>query len=306
MSFGRPYFSIVIPTHARPGPLKQCIRALTRLEYPRDRFEVIVVDDASAESPEAVIAESRDGLDVTFIRSPQRRGPAAARNTGVSRARGEWLAFTDDDCAPAPDWLTRLADRIRSAPNCLIGGRTVNQLTGNAYAAASQLLISYLYDYYNNSPGGARFFTSNNMTVYAEAFRTLGGFDAEYLRAAAEDREFCDRWLQRGYRMIYAPEALVYHAHMLDLHSFWRQHFNYGRGAFHFHGVRARRNAKPIRVEPLSFYLDLLRYPFRHMGGSRSALVTGLIALSQGANAAGFYYEMLRQMWPARAKQQPV
>jgi len=69
---------------------------------------VIVVDDGSEMPLEAVVAAFHDQLDVTLLTEPH-AGPATARNTGAVRAKGEFLAFTDDDCTPASDWLQTLA-----------------------------------------------------------------------------------------------------------------------------------------------------------------------------------------------------
>jgi len=286
----QPFFSIVIPTYARPGQLAVCLQSLARLDYPRDRFEVIVVDDGSEKPPEAVVASSCGQLDVTLLRQAH-AGPAAARNTGAARAKGEFLAFTDDDCAPAPGWLQSLAARFARASDCAIGGRTLNALPGNPYSTASQLLVAYLYTYYNADPDQACFFTSNNLAMPTDRFHTMGGFDATYTRTAAEDRELCDRWLHHGYRMTYAPEALVYHAHVLTFRTFWRQHFNYGRGAFHFQQARAHRACGRIRLEPLPFYLNLLLYPFSQAQGWRAPLLAALLGVSQVANAVGFFWE---------------
>jgi len=95
--------------------------------------------------------------------------------------------------------------------------------------------------------------------------------------------------------MIYAPEVQVYHAHNLTLPTFWRQHFNYGRGAFCFHRVRAQRASRRIKVEPLSFYLHLLTYSFSQKLSQLGILVTTLFLVSQVANVAGFFWEQLNQ-----------
>jgi cellulose synthase/poly-beta-1,6-N-acetylglucosamine synthase-like glycosyltransferase len=253
-------------------------------------LEVIVVDDGSETPPEAVVASFCGQLDVALLRQAH-AGPAAARNTGAARAKGEFLAFTDDDCAPAPDWLQILAARFARASDCAVGGRTLNALPDNLYSTASQLLVAYLYTYYNADPDQARFFTSNNLAMPTDRFHTMGGFDTTYTRTAAEDRELCDRWLHHGYRMTYAPEALVYHGHVLTFRTFWWQHFNYGRGAFHFHQARAQRACGRIRLEPLSFYLNLLLYPFSQAQGRRAPLLVALLGVSQVANAVGFLWE---------------
>jgi len=131
--------------------------------------------------------------------------------------------------------LSKLAGRLARMPQHMVGGRTVNALTNNPYATASQLLVNYLYEYYNRDPDHARFFTSNNLALPAELFHRVGGFDVRLTHAAGEDRDLCARWLEQGFGMSYEPAAVVHHAHDLTLRKFWRQHFHYGRAAFSFY-----------------------------------------------------------------------
>jgi cellulose synthase/poly-beta-1,6-N-acetylglucosamine synthase-like glycosyltransferase len=295
----QPVYSIIVPTRDRPHALSACLGALARLEAPGHPFEVLVVDDGSRVSPEAVVAPFRAALDATLVRQ-QQAGPAAARNAGAARARGRFLAFTDDDCAPAPDWLRTLAVRFRTTPDHVIGGRTVNVLVRNPYSTASQLLLSYLYGYYNADPDRARFFATMNLAVPAAGFRALGGFDASYALAAAEDRDLCRRWLECGRGMTYAPEAVVHHAHPLTLRTFWRQHFRYGRGAFRFHHARSRYASRGPRLESAAFYTNLARYPSDHAEGHRACLLVALLLLAQTANAAGYCRERMVSVLPFR------
>ncbi|NJN59936.1 MAG: glycosyltransferase [Leptolyngbyaceae cyanobacterium SL_5_9] len=290
MTHPLPLFSIVIPTYARPERLANCLQSLTQLDYPDDRFEVIVVDDGSPTPMEPIAAPFREKLPLTLIRQVN-AGPAKARNAGAEQAKGQFLAFTDDDCTPAPDWLKTLEARFTTVPGCIVGGRTLNALPNNLYSTASQVLIDYLYKYYTVEGDRSSFFASNNIALPAERFWALGGFDTSFPLAAGEDREFCDRWLYHGYPMLYAPEVQVYHAHSLTLPKFWRQHFNYGRGAFCFHQARARRNVEQIKVEPLSFYFKLLTYPLSQTPPVQGLLISVLFFLSQLANVTGFFWE---------------
>ncbi len=247
-----------------------------------------MVDDGSPASLEPVVSPFHEELNVKLL-TQTNAGPATARNTGAAHAKGKFLAFIDDDCAPDSVWLKALAYGISEAPEHMIWGRTLNILLDNLYSTASQQLISYLYDYYNGNPSEAGFFVSNNLVVPADQFCGVGGFNTTFSLPAGEDREFCYRWLQHGYKMTFAPEAVVYHAQ--TLRGFWCQHFNYGRGAFHFHQVRAQNGQGRINLEPLSFYLNLLRYRFSQTQGWRAFLITGLLVVSQTANAAGFLWE---------------
>jgi GT2 family glycosyltransferase len=270
------------------------LQACARLDYPRDRFEVIVVDDGGVKPLDGIVACFHGTLTLKLLQQ-ENTGPAAARNRGASEAAGEFLVFTDDDCAPASAWLKALGRHCVASPDCMVGGRTVNALTGNVYSTASQLLISYLLSFYNAISHNAQFFPSSNLAFPAKQFRAVGGFDVTYPRAAAEDRELCDRWLHLGHRMIYASEAVVYHAHALTFRTFLRQHFHYGQGAFCFHRVRARRGQHRIRVEPPSFYLNMLRYPFVSAPGMKATFLMLLFVVAQIANALGFFWKRAKE-----------
>lgn len=283
-----PAISVIVPTYERPERLARCLTALADLDYPRDRFEVLVVDDGGQRPIE------RDVVPATSIRflRQDHAGPAAARNHGANEARHSLLAFIDDDCLPRRDWLRAIGRRHGRAPESAIGGRTINAVDGNRYSIASQALIDYLQDYYQHPQTGARFATSSNLAFPADAFRGMGGFDTSFPRAGGEDRELCDRWIADGRDIQYAEDAIVDHHHAMSLASFWRQHVNYGRGAYEFRRARRRRLAAPVPVEPLSFYLGLLRRPAHECPGRPS--LTLLALLSQVANAAGFVVEALR------------
>lgn len=287
-------FSIVIPAYNRPERLEQCLTSLAQLTYPYDRFEVIVVDDGSP-VPLQTVAETFAGTLPLHVLRQDNAGPASARNAGAAIARGDYLVFTDDDCQPHPDWLDALARAANEFPNALIGGHTENAIANNAYSNASQLLVDYLYDYYNQARGKATFFTSNNFAMPRVLFQKLGGFDTSFPLAAGEDREFCDRWQHFGFALQYSPSMRIRHAHTLTLASFWRQHFNYGRGAYHFHRARSRRCSEPLKVEPLAFYLHLLLYPFARGEGLRAVNLSLLFLLSQLATIAGFFWEQRQQ-----------
>ncbi|MDY7020368.1 MAG: glycosyltransferase [Cyanobacteriota bacterium] len=289
----QPFFSIVIPTYNRPERLRTCLQSITDLDYQKDRLEVIVIDDGSSTPLEPIIDTFRQDLEIAFIRQSN-AGPASARNTGAAKAKGKFIVFTDDDCQPKSDWLRSLESQFIRTPNSLLGGKTLNALPENLYSTASQLLIDYLYDYYNANAQQATFFASNNFALSKEGFEQVGQFDTTFPLAAGEDREFCDRWLHQNHQMITVSDAEIFHAHQLTLRSFWRQHFNYGRGAFHFHQLRAQRGVGQIKVEPLSFYFKLLKYPFSQSDLEQPrTLLSFLFLLSQIANILGFFQEKI-------------
>jgi len=282
-----PFFSIIIPTYNREAQIRECLSSLVNLDYPRARFEVVIVDDGSSSPLTALVEPFRNELEVNLLRQ-ENSGPAAARNRGAAAAKGEFLAFTDDDCRPAPGWLKTLAARFRESPEWAVGGKTVNSLKGNSYSETSQLLIDYLYSYYNRNPGDVVFIASNNLALPADRYSAIGGFDTSFPNAAAEDRDFCERWRFEGNRIQYAPEVLVNHHHVLTFTAFWKQHYNYGKGAWQYHRRRSERNRSELKLEPVSFYFKLFGYPFQKARGWTSLRLAFLLFLSQCANGAGF------------------
>lgn len=281
-----PKASVVVPSYDRPERLRDCLAALMRSQGVP--FEVVVVDDGSPVPLAPVCAPF--GERVRVLRQPN-AGPAGARNAGAAAARGAFLAFTDDDCRPEPGWLAALMARHGGEEGRLVGGRVVNLLPDNPYAAASQSLCDFLYDAWGAEAGTMPFFTSNNIGCSASRFAAIGGFDVTFPLAAAEDRDFGMRWRAAGGELVFAPDAVVGHAHNLTLRSFLRQHANYGRGARHLHAVMdARQDARP-KIEAARFYLGLVGYPLRGgLGrGVRARLSqAALLGLSQVAMVRGY------------------
>jgi GT2 family glycosyltransferase len=290
-----PCVSVVIPTYGRPRQLADCLTALGRQSLSRDAFEVVVVDDGSPTPLDGVLAASVDGLQLRMVRQAN-AGPAAARNRGVAEARGPLIAFTDDDCLPEPDWLAALVAAERRFPGSLVGGSSLNGLSGELFASASQLIIDLVYDHFNADPTDAYFLTSNNVLCSREAYQAVGGFDAAFFRAGAEDRDFCDRWRAAGRRLVWAPEARIEHRHSQSLWKFLELHYRYGRGARRYQSVRRSRGTGTMR-EDLSFHASLPRQLAtmlrRERGPLRRMQLLTALALWQVANAVGFCAEAL-------------
>lgn len=115
-------FSVIVPSHRRVEPLRACLASLLASDFPADRFEVVVVDDGNDERIEAAAAHEFDPTRVTWVRLDANRGPAAARNAGAARARGDYLSFIDDDCLAPLSWLIALDQAIAASPDAAVGG----------------------------------------------------------------------------------------------------------------------------------------------------------------------------------------
>lgn len=285
--------SVVVPAHGRPGPLSRCLEALAALRAPPGGHEVIVVDDGSPEPLESVVERYRGRMAVRCVRQSN-AGPAAARNRGAAGSTARWVAFTDDDCEPEPDWLVRLVEALERKPRAIAGGRTENALPDNPWSEASQELVAHLYEYYLPERRPGAFFTSNNLAVGREALLECGGFSERFRDAGGEDRELCERWRRRGGRLVPVPGAVVRHRHELGPLSFLDQHYRYGRGAWRLRRIRPEGESRGL--EPPAFYVDLLRRPFRESGAAVAARSAAILAAAQAAGAAGWIASWLESV----------
>jgi len=288
MTGQRPFFSIIVPTYNRPIPLQRCLQAFSQLDFPRDCFEVIVVDDGGHQDLADVCKPYEQHMQISLLRKTN-AGPAAARNMGADHARGSHLAFTDDDCEMHPAWLANMETLFGRYPRCMIGGHTINKLSDNIYSSTSQLIVDIVYRHYNAQENNAQFVTSNNMAMPRDLFEQVGGFNHSFLAPAAEDRELCRRWIASGLKIVYDREPVIYHSHHMTLSGFCRQHFAYGRGAYSF---RKAHWSKPWRyfLEEIGFHLNIgnwLLYPFRNNRQSKWRIAL-LLLTWQLANTGGF------------------
>ena len=295
-----PTFSIIVPTRNRPTELSACLDTLVALDYPRSSFEIIVVDDGG-ELPANTIDRARQSVSVRLLRQPH-RGPASARNLGAAAARHKYVAFTDDDCAADPGWLRALAAAFNEQPAAIIGGATINAANPSLFAVASQNVIDFLYDYHAATPDASRYFAANNVACSRDLLRQIGGFDESFRRAAAEDRDLCERWSGAGLPLALARSAVVTHGSVHG--SFTRyvaQHFRYGRGACGLRAARKRRGFARYRA-PTGFFARLISYPLRQGISARNLALMLLAIVSQVAYGAGYFSERLLEAFTPAGK----
>lgn len=200
-----PLVSVVVPTLRRPDMLGHCLAALLSQRMDPARFEIIVVDDGpdaatqDAVSDWAMLVRER-GPVITYIASNGPHGPAAARNRGWRAARGDIIAFTDDDTVAAPDWLENGLRAFDQADVQAVWGRIVMPLAGQPT------------DYERDAKGleNAEFVTANCFCP-RQVLEQLGGFDERFRRAWREDADLYFRLLERTGRVVHAPAAVVTH-----------------------------------------------------------------------------------------------
>lgn len=285
MTHSTPLISVVIPTYQRASNLRPCLEALKNLHDKSGTFEVIIVDDGSEQSPELVVNEFADHMNIRCLVRPH-EGVSVARNAGAEKARGRFLAFIGDDCIVSTDWLEAFT---ANAGDSVLGGGIDNGFPDSALTQATHLLIEHICRYSPSVNDNLRFFTPNNMLVPIDSFREVGGFDPIFHWSTGEDRDFCSRLADIGVKLNDCPEARVTHYHRLSLTGFFRTHWRYGIGSYHFRKRRITRTDRRFFTHPLSFYGSLILAPLKD-GGIKSLHLSMLLALSQAINASAMVW----------------
>lgn len=189
--------SVIIPTRHRNDQLSACLDclALGRQTIAADQYEVIVTDDGRASTAEQMIRSRYPWAQ--WVAGP-RKGPAANRNSGAKHARGQWLAMTDDDCLPSPQWLQSFLSALSPGVDVLEGKTTCQ---AGIHSPLQEAPI--------NLTGGNLW--SCNFMIRAQLFRDIGGFDDSFPMPACEDMELNGRLRKRGHIPQFVPEAIVDH-----------------------------------------------------------------------------------------------
>ena len=282
-------FSVVIPTRNRPERLAACLHSFCQLDYPAGAWELIVVNDGGERSFTAVADNLAQSLPLQLLTIPH-SGPAAARNAGARQARGELLAFTDDDCQVTPGWLRVFAEGFADGRWHALGGCSRTPFQQNQAELAWQHLTDFLNSFMQDENGDALLLISNNVVYRHDIFRKMGGFNESFPLAAAEDMELSYRLMVSGYRQRVLPEAIIWHYHHLTTWGHLKQQFRYGRGGYYFERALLERPSRKLR--PL--YLHEAFYSTLRQSMRRARLplsVRGLVMAAQLAYKVGLRYQ---------------
>ncbi|MBN1259730.1 MAG: glycosyltransferase [Anaerolineae bacterium] len=218
----RPDISIIIPAYQAGDIIGMCVSALNQQTFPRDRYEILVVDDASTDSTPAAAAEAGSDRVLTIAH----QGPSGARNAGVAAALGEIVLFTDADCIPGPEWIARMTAPFAD-PDVMGAKGTYRTRQPELMARLVQLEFEIRYERMAHLP------QIDFVDTYAAAYRRsllqqCGGFDTAFPVPSAEDVELSFRLAREGNRFVFVPEAWVWHRHPGRLRQYLLRKGRYG------------------------------------------------------------------------------
>lgn len=254
---GAPSVSVVVAAYDAAGTIGDCVRSLTAMTYPRDRLEIVVVDNASRDATAAVAGAVGSG--VVVVRE-ERRGAGAARNRGIAEARGEIVAFTDADCVADADWLRELVTGLRDPAVGIAGGR-IRALRPCTRIAE---LGEDIHDHAGAMRSAPPYAITMNWASPKRVLDEVGGFDESFVRG--QDVELAFRITQAGYRLAYVDRAVVHHRNRATVQALFREGQLHGRAAV---AVRHAHAAYLARFPPVPSHGRRLLGRLRALGDVR-------------------------------------
>jgi glycosyltransferase involved in cell wall biosynthesis len=284
--------SLVICTRNRAPQLREALANLARLRSAVP-WELVVVDNGSTDDTALVIDRLRHQSHPCVVKVTQPRpGLGNARNAGWRVARGTWVAFTDDDCYPADDYLESVASCFREDPRLgFVGGRillfdrtdypiTIRENTVRKEIRQGEFIQAGLIQ-------GA------NLACRREALESIGGFDPRFGAGAlfpCEDVDVLARMSARGWHGAYDPRPLVYHHHgrktPADAARLMKQ-YDRGRGAYY---VKCLLDPRLRRAYARNWYGRMRRQPvgttLRELAAGAEFLVRSALQAESGLASA--------------------
>jgi len=225
-----PFVSVVVGIRNEEKFIEECIESLLNLDYPRDSYEIIIVDGMSTDKTRDIVQK----YPVKLLLN-EKKNVAAARNLGVDNARGELVAFTDGDCKVDTQWLKTLVHEMQASPDDVVcvGGPNLIFDTDPVFGR----VVGYAQESFLGSGGSAQ---SNNSTkkhyvsslpncnaMYKKgAIKEVGGFDERFV--VGQDGDLNYRISKKGNKFLYIPNAKVLHHRRGTFKSFSVRMFKYG------------------------------------------------------------------------------
>jgi glycosyltransferase involved in cell wall biosynthesis len=218
--------SVVVPVFNQESTIGYLLRSLVRLDYPHENTEVIVVDNGSCDNTQRIVRQS----PFTLLILPEKQSSYAARNLGISRSRGDIVAFTDGDCVVSPPWLGDLVDGFSESKVGGVAG-TILPLQPTTIAERFQAAVGEPSHRPNHRP--LPYAVTANVAFRREVFKSIGNFDETL--PSGSDIDFSLRMQKsKKYDMKFLKnKGIVFHRNKRGLRELLRAVQMKGYGYYH-------------------------------------------------------------------------
>ena len=275
--------SIIIPTKNNGDILEKCLAAIQNLDYPKEEYEVIIVDGHSTDN--TVEIAKKYGCKIVYEDVGTRGG---ACNIGVKNAKGEFIAFTDGDCVVPKDWLRNLIKHFNSGNIASVGGPNITPEGDTEFAKCIGVVLTFL-----SKPGSRyglvadkvieTFHNSGcNVAYRKNVIEEAGWFNEKLI--TCEDEELDYRILEKGYKILYTPDAKVLHYRRPTWKRFYKQAYKYAVGRMqaiklHWKMGKWYHYTPPALISLIAILFALSPINFSYFWGAISILVIGGIGI---------------------------
>lgn len=276
--------TIVIAVYNGATTIAACVSSLLAVHYPRESLEIVVVDNGSTDGTLGRLRAFGD--DIRVLHEPT-RSASAARNCGIRGARGALIAFTDADCVVEPGWLAALTAPLGDSLVGVVGGPILSRAGGNRIEQFGEVIHDQHRAIENEHPP---YVASGNWASRREVLTRAGLFDETLSRS--QDVDLAWRILQAGYRLVYAPGAIVHHRNEHTVWGLMSEGYVHG-----LHGVRLSRKHAAlwphVQRRPATAARRLVR-DLRRLVSGRDRLNSVLALLFDSGKAAGEWVGLAR------------
>jgi GT2 family glycosyltransferase len=215
-----PTVAVVIPVFNGRLTIEACLESLFKQDYPSEKYEIVVVDNASTDGTPGLLKRYQDRI--TLLSEPT-RGPSAARNRGVRETSAELIAFIDADCMADAQWLRLLLHPLETPDVGISGGKILSKRPCNAVEKFGEKIHDHQKAIEVYKPPYA---ISMNWASPRKVLLEAGLYDEAFIRC--EDVDLSMRIRQLGYELVYQPDAITYHRNESNLFGLFREGFQHG------------------------------------------------------------------------------
>ena len=268
--------TVVVPAYNAADTIGPCLYALQHQVLSAEtQLEIIIVDDCSTDNTPSVIQQA----GVTLLQLPYNQGRSAARNAGAHAATGDILLFTDADCEPMLNWVESMLAPFRADLDVVGVKGAYLCKQNNLVARFTQLELTEKYDYMAQQRT-ISFIDTYSAGFKRDVFIDNGGFDKTLV--VNEDQDFSFRLAERGYKMVFAPGARVYHQHVTSPTRYYQRKAEIGRWkpeVLRRHPERAGSDSRTPLTQKIQFGLAIVMsalMPLWFISGVFKRLFAGL------------------------------
>ncbi len=245
-------FSIIIPCYNRADELDELLTSVGKLQFPHNKFEVIISDDGSTDNTSTLVNSyiQKSEVNITYI-TQTNKGPGVARNHALQKANGDFFIFLDSDVTMPENWLYNISKKINSEKADAFGGPdSYRDDFSPLLKAINYSMTSFITTGGLRGKKGkklARFYPrSFNMGLSKTLYKKIGGFGS--LRHG-QDIEFSHRILNSGAKVVFIENAPVYHKRRTNLKRFYKQVFNWGVARINLYKID-KKMLEPLHTIP--------------------------------------------------------